>query len=327
MILHENTTLFREAVRFTAEQIGILDIYVEKDYWVTKALSLIFSDGIGKEVVFKGGTALSKCYGLIERFSEDIDLVVLSREGETGNQLKKKMKEVSNVVEKLMPEVEIRGVTNKMGMIRKTAHEYSKLFSGKFGQVRDKVILESSSLGHYEPFHEQTINSFIYDMMMRTGQEQLVVQYQLEPFKVQVLDVRRTVCEKILSLVRFSHSENPIDDLKMKIRHLYDLHQIVGRKEIKDFVVSLYFEEMINRVGQDDVLGYRSNNSWLNLHPKDALVFADPEGVWGQLEPTYSRDFRGLVYGDFPLPQDILGSLQFLAERIKKIYWDVKLEI
>lgn len=120
MKLHENTSLFEGAVRFTADQMGILDIYVEKDYWVTKALSLIFSDGIGTEVVFKGGTALSKCYGLIERFSEDIDLVVLSREGETGNQLKKKLKEVSSVVEKLMPEVEIRGVTNKMGMIRKT---------------------------------------------------------------------------------------------------------------------------------------------------------------------------------------------------------------
>lgn len=53
MILHENTTLFREAVRFTAEQIGILDIYVEKDYWVTKALSLIFSDGIERKWFLK----------------------------------------------------------------------------------------------------------------------------------------------------------------------------------------------------------------------------------------------------------------------------------
>jgi hypothetical protein len=327
MNLHENASLFKSAVRFTADQMGILDIYVEKDYWVTKALSLIFSDGIGAEVVFKGGTALSKCYGLIERFSEDIDLVVLSREGESGSKLKGKLKAIYNVVERVMPEVEMEGVTNKLGMIRKTAHEYPLAFSGKFGQVRDKVILESSSLGHYEPFHEQSINSFIYDMMMRTGQEQLVEQYQMEPFKVQVLDVRRTACEKILSLVRFSHSDNPMADLKMKIRHLYDLHKILTNEDIKDFVVSDYFEQMINRVGQDDVLGYRSNNSWLNLHPKDALVFAGPEGVWKELESTYSRDFRGLVYGHFPLPQDILGSLQFLAKRINEITWDVKLGI
>lgn len=161
MILHKNAVLFREAVRFTAERMRILDIYVEKDYWVTKALSQIFSDPIGDEVVFKGGTALSKCYGLIERFSEDIDLVVLSREGESGNKLKGKLKAIYNAVQGTMPQVEIAGVTNKLGMIRKTAHEYAMVFSGKFGQVRDKVILESSSLGHYEPFHEQTIHIYL----------------------------------------------------------------------------------------------------------------------------------------------------------------------
>jgi len=78
--LHENTKLFKEAVRATSQQMGILDIYIEKDYWVTKALHTIFSNEIGQEVVFKGGTTLSKCYGLIERFSEDIDLVILKSE-------------------------------------------------------------------------------------------------------------------------------------------------------------------------------------------------------------------------------------------------------
>lgn len=326
MNLHENKKLFQEAVRFTAEQMGILDIYVEKDYWVTKALSLIFSNPIGTEVVFKGGTALSKCYGLIERFSEDIDLVVLSREGESGYQLKKKLKAISIVVEGTMPEIAIPGVTNKMGMIRKTAHEYPKAFSGKFGQVRDKVILESSTLGHYEPFHEQMVSSFVHDMMMKSGQGELVNQYQLDPFNVQVLDVKRTVCEKILSLVRFSYSENPIDDLKMKIRHLYDLHRILGDQPVKTFIDSPEFEMMINRVGEDDVIGYRSNNSWLSHHPKEALIFDESDRVWGELEATYSRDFRGLVYGEFPSPDQVLSTLKFLAERMTAIAWQVKVD-
>lgn len=326
MILHENTALFREAVRFTAEQMEILDIYVEKDYWVTKALNLIFSDPIGTQVVFKGGTALSKCYGLIERFSEDIDLVVLSREGESGSKLKGKLKAIYNVVERVMPEIEIDGVTNKLGMIRKTAHEYPIAFSGKFGQIRDKVILESSTLGHYEPFHEQTVNSFIYDMMRSTNQNELIAQYRLEPFTVQVLDLKRTVCEKILSLVRFSYSDNPIADLKLKIRHLYDLHRILGVEKVKTFISSPDFELMINRVGQDDVAGYRNNNAWLNFHPKEAMIFGAADRTWEELESTYAKDFRGLVYGDFPLPQDILESLQFLAERINEITWEVRVD-
>ncbi len=65
--------------------------FVEKDYWVTYALFTIFNNEIGKETVFKGGTALSKCYNMIERFSEDIDLVVLRREGETDSKLKSKL--------------------------------------------------------------------------------------------------------------------------------------------------------------------------------------------------------------------------------------------
>lgn len=68
MKLHEDKKLFRQSIDFTAQQMGILPIYVEKDYWVTYVLNLIFHDSIGTETVFKG-TALPKCFGLIERFS------------------------------------------------------------------------------------------------------------------------------------------------------------------------------------------------------------------------------------------------------------------
>jgi predicted nucleotidyltransferase component of viral defense system len=54
--------------------------------------------------VFKGGTALSKCYSLIDRFSEDIDLVVLRREGETDARMKAKLKGVSEAVNTALPE-------------------------------------------------------------------------------------------------------------------------------------------------------------------------------------------------------------------------------
>ncbi len=69
MKLHENKTLLRQAVQFTSDKMEIPAIYVEKDYWVTYALFTIFNNEIGKDTVFKGGTALSKCFNLIERFS------------------------------------------------------------------------------------------------------------------------------------------------------------------------------------------------------------------------------------------------------------------
>ncbi len=151
MILHLDKENFIKAIEITAARMGIETIYVEKDYWVTFALFTIFNNEIGKDTVFKGGTALSKCYNMIDRFSEDIDLVVLRREGETDNKLKTKIKTISKVVAATLPEVEIADITHKMGMNRKTAHTYNKSFEGNYEQVRDVIVLESTWLGYYEP--------------------------------------------------------------------------------------------------------------------------------------------------------------------------------
>ena len=131
MRLHENEELFRQAAQFTAQEKGIPEIFIEKDYWVTFALHTIFNSDIGSETVFKGGTSLLKCYGLIKRFSEDIDLVVLKREGESNNKLTSKIKAISAIVAGALPEVQLPEVTVKMGMNRKTAHEYPKCFTGE----------------------------------------------------------------------------------------------------------------------------------------------------------------------------------------------------
>src|SRR5665647_1821858 len=113
MRLHENKTLFRQAVQFTSDRMQILPIFIEKDYWVTYALHTIFNHAIGSDTVFKGGTALSKCYKMIDRFSEDIDLVVLRREGESNNRLTTKIRTISDVVSAVLPEVNIEGLTQK----------------------------------------------------------------------------------------------------------------------------------------------------------------------------------------------------------------------
>ena len=173
MILHGDKKLFRQAVEFTAQQMNIPGIYVEKDYWVTYILNTIFNNPIGKETIFKGGTSLSKCFGLTERFSEDIDLVVIRREGESNNQLTNKLKKISDVVSGVLPEVQIKEVTRKMGMNRKTAHTYTKEFDGDYGQIRDVIIVEASWLGYFEPHTTKKVSSFIYETMQNNKQQNL----------------------------------------------------------------------------------------------------------------------------------------------------------
>lgn len=323
MRLHENPTLFRQSVEFTSQKLNILPIYVEKDYWVTYALHLIFHNAIGEETVFKGGTALSKCFGIIERFSEDIDLVVLRKEGESGNQLKNKLKKVTEVVSEQLEDVEVAGITNKLGMIRKIAFNYKQEFKGVFGQVRDVIIVEATWLGRYEPYHKHEIASYIYEMMREADQLELAKEYGILPFEVNVLHVNRTICEKIMSLVRFSYGEDPLDDLKKKIRHTYDIHQLLQVPTIKEFFESTDFEQMLVLVAQDDMESFKSNNEWLTHHPKEALIFNQTEEIWKELENTYTNEFGNLVHGTLPAGTHVLDSLKLVSERIKDITWSI----
>ncbi|MBK9580431.1 MAG: nucleotidyl transferase AbiEii/AbiGii toxin family protein [Saprospiraceae bacterium] len=323
MKLHENKILFRQAVQFTADQMKIPAIYVEKDYWVTYALYTIFNNDIGKDTVFKGGTALSKCYNMIERFSEDIDLVVLRGEGETDSKLKSKLKAVSTVVEAVFPEVPIEGITHKIGMNRKTAHSYNKEFKGDYGQVRDVIILESTWLRYYEPHTTKSIVSFVGQMMMDNEQFDIAKENRLLPFDLLALEPTRTICEKVMSLVRFSYGENPIDDLKKKIRHTYDLHQLLKQDEFLKFFQSTAFDEMLLKVANDDVASFRNNNKWLNYHPNEALIFKDLENIWSELKTIYNGDFKNLVYGALPKDEAILQTLKMIQERLKTISWTI----
>jgi len=323
MNLHENNKLFKEAVKFTAQQMGILDIYIEKDYWVTLALYTIFNDPIGKETVFKGGTALSKCYGIIERFSEDIDLIVLKSENDSSNKLTNKIRKVTKVVSEVIPEIQVDGLTRKMGMNRKTVHSYSKEFKGNYGQIRDVVVVEATWLGHHEPYVQKTVSSYIYDMMQNTAQEEIAKKYNLLPFDVLVLDAKRTLCEKIMSLVRFSYANDPIGALQKKIRHTYDINQLLNVNEVIQFMGSNDFDKMLLKVAQDDILSYKNDNDWLKNHPKEALIFEKTMETWEKLSETYKADFQKLVYGDFPIESDILKSLQKISKRLKKIVWKI----
>lgn len=325
MNLHENNDLYRRAIQFTAQLMKLSPEYVEKDYWVTYALYTIFNSKAGDDAIFKGGTALSKCYGIIDRFSEDIDLVVLRHDDETDSKMKSKLKNISTSIESLLPEMDVLGITQKMGMNRKTAHSYKKVFNGNYGQVRDAIVLESSWLGSHEPFVTKPIQSMAGRMMIENGQKSLAEEFGLMPFDVNVLDPRRTLCEKIMSLVRFSYGENPIVDLQKKIRHTYDIHKLLRHELYLDFFESPSFEQMLLQVAKDDVLSYRNNNEWLMHHPGEALLFRELDDAWKKLEPVYNGDFKNLVYGDLPKSTDVLRTLKRIKARLGQIEWNIEI--
>lgn len=319
MRLHENKELFRQAILAASKELGIQEIYIEKDYWVTVALYKIFRDKIGEDVIFKGGTSLSKCFSIIERFSEDIDLVLIRNDLDSNNKMKNKIRIPSQIIVDILPEINVDDLTNKKGMIRKTVHEFPKTFKGKFGQVREDIILETTWLGRYEPYHEHMINSYIGEIMIKQKQDDLIKEYKMEAFRIQVLHVHRTMCEKIMSLVRFSYGKDPISQLKDKIRHTYDIHQLLKLQEVSDFFDSSGFDEMMITVFEDDKLSFKNENDWLNYHPSESLMFSKTNSVWDELKSTYKNEFADLVHGILPEEKKVMKSLERVQTSLKDI--------
>ena len=65
-----------EIINETSAHLGFSDVVIEKDWWVCMVLRAVFPSKYNTHIVFKGGTSLSKAYAVIERFSEDVDLIV-----------------------------------------------------------------------------------------------------------------------------------------------------------------------------------------------------------------------------------------------------------
>jgi hypothetical protein len=163
-------------------------------------------------------------------------------------------------------------------------------------------------------------------MMLDTKQTDIAKENELLPFNLLVLEPTRTICEKIMSLVRFSYSENPIDDLKKKIRHTYDLHQLLKQDEFSAFFYSKAFDEMLIKVANDNVVSFRNNNKWLVHHPSEALIFNNLEKLWSKLKTIYISDFKDLVYGEFPKEEEVLNTLKKIQERLETIIWSITIE-
>ena len=193
-------------------------------------------------------------------------------------------------------------------------------------KVRDAIMVEATWLGYFEPYTTKSICSFVGEMMMNNKQSEIAKKQGLLPFNVLVLEPSRTICEKIMSLVRFSYSEEPITDLKNKVRHVYDLNQLLSERELLTFFNSKEFDKMLLNVAQDDVASFKNNNEWLRNHPVNSMIFGNPEKVWNVLKVAYESDFKNLVYGSFPNEKELLDTLILIQKRISSIDWNIQLK-
>ncbi len=316
MKLHENKEAFEQAIIASSKHFNIVDLFIEKDYWVTYVLKNLSQSKHKNKVVFKGGTSLSKAYRIINRFSEDIDLAIIGADEFSGNAIKKLIKEVESETTQGLIET-VTELTSKGSKFRKTVFEYPRIIGNNdFGQAKDKLLVEINSFANPHPYSEMPIQSIIADFFVQTDRKSVVDDYGLNSFNINVLGLERTFTEKVLSLVRASYAENPTKELSDRVRHIYDLHFIVNKPSMKEFITGNGFQKTIKEVLIDDEKNSQFQGDWTKQPLKDALIFTDWENVWKELQDVYQNHFRSLTFAELPENSAIDKSMKIIIKAI-----------
>jgi len=313
MILHEDKKVFVDAIRVTSDYYGTREIFVEKDYWATYLLKKLSQADFKNKVVFKGGTSLSKAYDLINRFSEDVDLAILNAKDFSGNSIKELIKMVEETLTVGLKEVDLKDITSKGSRIRRTAYNYGKVISHKGDTgILDKIVLEINSFANPLPYEERSIDCMIGKFFYEKGLLYFREKYGIKSFTVNTLLPRQTLIEKLVSLFRFSFSDDPGKILESRIRHFYDIYYLTESEYCKDYIESKEFMDDFKAMYDEDILKFDEPENWRGSKMKDSPLITSFSNIWDHLSPIYERELGGLVYGS-------LISYKFIHERINYI--------
>ncbi|WP_062320455.1 nucleotidyl transferase AbiEii/AbiGii toxin family protein [Halolactibacillus sp. JCM 19043] len=226
MNLHHNEEIFEELIQLTAKQYNLPSNAVRKDYFITRILSHLQNSPYVNQVVFKGGTSLSKCYpGSIERFSEDIDLTYIPEDDMSNKQVSKQLKAIERVL------VE-SGNVEKIGAERNDRNKSSYVWFTDEHKEIERIKLEIGSSVRPHPYSIRQLQSYIQDFLEHMDESEAIEEFQLEKLRINVLSIERTFVDKILSVKRHAMCGT----LHEKVRHIYDVVKLSEMKEVKSFL-------------------------------------------------------------------------------------------
>ncbi|MFN7903816.1 MAG: nucleotidyl transferase AbiEii/AbiGii toxin family protein [Pseudobdellovibrionaceae bacterium] len=297
MNLHENPSDFQDAINATSKDLGIREVYIEKDYWVSYVLWKLSLSTHSKYFVFKGGTSLSKAHKIIYRFSEDIDLSVLAS-NMTDAKIKSLISKVANeITGDALPEKKVAGLTNKFGTSRATVHSYPSIVASKnFESVSDQIFIEINSFTEPAPNQKVRIKSMIGEFLEKRNNTQLVKEFNLRSFEVQVLDLRVTFIEKILALcyASFEDGKSLGEKTRKVVRHFYDLTAMQTSPDLKKFPSDSKMKEMITKIRKSERL--ESRTKWADRKLIECHLFENIENSLKSIESYYKTELAPLVF-------------------------------
>ena len=304
---------FEQAMLRAAEQFQVSEQFIEKDYYVSEILRII-ADQFGDQAMFKGGTSLSKGWGLITRFSEDIDLFVNPLEFEPPAGKKKMDKILKQLTEAVAEHPALTWLKDESrtigGLGREDYFAYDTRFAALPG-IRSAVRLEPGAQSGTFPTEVVPITSLIARYLHEQGRPDMADD--LTGFDMRLLHYRRTFVEKMFALhgkvERLQQDGHP---LERDARHYPDLYVLAGEDEVRAMLVSPEYEEIRRDYDEKSRVFFPKS-----YRPPPDLSFAGSPALFpdadlrAQLAAGYDAQCRLLFSGaEYPSFEEVLGRFE-----------------
>jgi predicted nucleotidyltransferase component of viral defense system len=320
-----------------ATEKGMTAFAVEKDWWVSLTLEVIFQMEIAKHLVFKGGTSLSKAWKLINRFSEDIDLAIdkdlffKSKQEWSKKEITKLRKEAGAYTTETFFE-ELQNKFRNAGFNELT---FNVLDSGESDQdprvleiyypniintdsqyIIPRVLIEVSCRSLREPFTVQSFGSLIDEFYV--GRD-----FAKPVFKVPTVNPERTFLEKLFLLHEEFH--RPVEKMRVDrlSRHLYDIYHLtkagiseraINDKELYQTIVAHRYQ--FSRVGGVDY----------NIHNPKTLCPIPIASAMDEWKADYTKMKEDMIYDEHkPSFEELIENLNDLQTRLQELEWQFDL--
>ena len=334
----------RDAFLGAAQRLGAPEQNIEKDFWVCWTLDALFNGAKagGPRLLFKGGTSLSKAFGLISRFSEDIDITIFRDDlGEAatvdelealgGKKRRRRLDAIKGASQAYVNEpmrlqveghlreaLETAGLEAGAGRVEPDPDDpdrqslliwYPKVTAADEGYVRPAVKIESGAKSALDPNQPAIVKPYVADV--------------LADLDLSVPDVRTVVAERTFwDKVVILHGLRQWFDARGALRgggerisrHYYDVYRLlgsdVGRAASRDFAL-----------GVDCVRHARMffNSPDLNLAAAEPGSFTLSPSA--QMTTELARDYTamaGMIFGRAPALHEVLGRVAELEARINQ---------
>ena len=313
--LHDHKE-FPTLLRILESETGILAGLIEKDYWIMHSLYGLKKQGYDFQL--KGGTSLSKGFGLIDRFSEDIDMHInppkeLGINENTNNSNSRNIQKKKDYYDQLAKEIKIDGL---IGIDRDMLFDdpkkynsggirlYYKKLTGLIEGVKDGILLEAG-YDTVAPNMPVIISSWAYDKAANTPNIEIIDNRAID---ILCYDHRYTFVEKLQTIAtKFRKEMNSGEVPTNYMRQYYDVYSLLGDKGVQEFIgIDEYKKHKENRFPKDDLK--------IPINENEAFLLSD-EGIRERFQKRYELT-KALYYKGQPPFYEILKRIHQYIDRL-----------